>query len=150
MRSIDRSRRVDAICAAQSWKRISIRDSVNCQSRGQNQKNHWIHWFLTNILWFSTKRCLQPSYFGCPEINYERLFSRIISRGFNQISSSWVSGTCVWLFIELSELIFDFLIFSFFLNEFDGKIIGNPCISWKSNVWTKKCMVSRIFSHQNH
>ena len=38
MRYIDRSRSVDAICAAQSCKRISIRDSVNCQSHEQNEK----------------------------------------------------------------------------------------------------------------
>ena len=45
MRSIDRSRSVDAICAAQSCKRISIRDSVNCQSREQNQKDQRSNWF---------------------------------------------------------------------------------------------------------
>ena len=147
MRYIDRSRRVDAICAAQSWKRISIRDSVNCQSREQNQKNQWVHWFLTNILSFSTKICLQPRYFGCPEINCDILFSRIISQGFNQISSSWVSGTCVWLFIELSEQIFDF--FSFF-NDFDAKIFEKPCISWFKQWIFKKCMNFLWFSYQNH
>ena len=59
MRSIDRARSVDAICAAQSCKRISIRDSVNCQSHEQNEKINESIDFLTNILSFSTKKCLQ-------------------------------------------------------------------------------------------
>ena len=35
---IDSARGVDAICAAGSWNRFSIRDSVNCQSREQIEK----------------------------------------------------------------------------------------------------------------
>ena len=38
MRLIDSARGVDAICAAGSWNRFSIRDSVNCQSREQIAK----------------------------------------------------------------------------------------------------------------
>ena len=63
MRSIDRSRNVDAICAAQSCKRISIRDSLNRQSHQQTEKINESIDFLSNILSFSTKKCLHtPKY----------------------------------------------------------------------------------------
>ena len=140
MRSIDRSRRVDAICAAQSCKRISIRDSVNCQSREQNEKINGSIDFLTNILSFSTKKCLQPSYFEHPRINYEKHFLRISSLGFHQIWSSFVSSTYVWLFIELSEQIFDFLFFSFFCWWFWWECHWKSMIFLFQAVWLKKCM----------
>ena len=54
---MDSSRGVDAICAAGSWNRISIRDSVNCQSREQNEKINGSIDFLTNIHWFPAKKC---------------------------------------------------------------------------------------------
>ena len=163
MRSIDRSRSVDAISAAQSWKRNceppksrfvilwTAKYSWFCEppKSRTKRKNQWVHWFLTNILSFSTKKCLQPSYFGCPKINCDKTFSRTSSWGFNLISSSCVSGTYVWLFIELSEQILIFSFFSFFW-WFWWEIIEEPCISWKTTVWTKKYMVSQTFSHQNH
>ena len=57
----------------------------------------------------------KPSYFGCPKINCEILFSRISSWVFYENFSSLVSGTYVWLFIELSE---QNLIFSCFFRFF--------------------------------
>ena len=62
MRLIDSARGVDAICGAGSWNRISIRDSVNCQSREQIEKINGSIDFLTNILSFSTKKCLQNQW----------------------------------------------------------------------------------------
>ena len=59
---MDSSRGVDAICAAESWNRISIRDSTNCQSREQIEKINGFIDFLTNILSFSTEKCLSSAH----------------------------------------------------------------------------------------
>ena len=153
MRLIDRSRRVDGICAAGSWERISIRDSVNCQNREQTEEIKASIGFLTNILSFSTKKCLQPaqpSYFGCPKINYATLFSRISSWGFYEICSFFVSGTIIWLFIELSEQILIFLFFPVFFWWFWWENRRKPMYFLVQAVWTKKFMDFLWFSQQNH
>ena len=123
---------------------------MNCQSREQTEKINGSIDFLTNILSFSTKKCLQPSYFGCRKFNYVILFLRISSCGFYRICSFFVSSTYVWLFIELSEQILFFFVFFFIFSWFWWEIIEEPCISWKTTAWTKKYMVSQRFSHQNH
>ena len=150
MRSIDAARSVDAISAAQSCKRISIRDSVNRQSREQNEKNQWVHWFLTNILSFSTKKCLQPSYFGCPKFNCDTLFSRISSWGCYRFCFFFVSGTYVWLFIELSEQILIFSFFSFFFSWFWWENHRKSMNFLVHTAWTKNYLVFQEISHQNH
>ena len=48
------------------------------------------------------------------QFNYVRLFLRIISWVCYGICSFFVSGTIIWLFIELSEQILIFSVFSFF------------------------------------
>ena len=77
MRLIDSARGVDAICAAGSWNRFSIRDSVNCQSREQIEKINGSIGFLTNILTFSTKKCLQAAgqaVLGCKNLIVSNFF----------------------------------------------------------------------------
>ena len=71
MRLIDRSRKVDAICAAGSWERISIRDYVNCQSREQTAKINGSIDFLTNIPSFSAEKCLR----GLPGSDSEKMWT---------------------------------------------------------------------------
>ena len=125
---------------------------MNCQSREQNEKINWSIDFLINILSFSTKKCLQPaqpSYFGCPKINYATLFSRISSWGFYEICSFFVSGTSVWLFIELSEQILIFLCFFVFFWWFWWENHWRIMYFLVHTAWIKKCMGFQGLSHQN-
>ena len=69
MRLIDRSRRVDAICAAGSWKRFSIRDSVNCQSREQNEK---INHSMDPLIFWPISQAFQPKNVSKPKKNHEK------------------------------------------------------------------------------
>ena len=148
MRSIDRSRSVDAICAAQSYQRISIRDSVNCQSCEQNEKingsiDFWpdtddtVSYDVSANIW--------------EQFNCVTLFLRISSWVCYRFCFFFVSGTIIWLFIELSEqiLIF-FCFFSRFFSWFWRENHRNPIYFLVYTAWTKNYMVFQEISHQNH
>ena len=153
MHSINRARSVDAISVAQSYERISIRDSVNCQSHEQNEKITGSIDCLTNILSFSTKKCLQwPkwSYFGCPKINCVTLFLRISSWVCYRFCFFFVSGTIIWLFIELSEQILIFSFFFRFFSWFWRENYRNSIYFLVYTVWTENCMIFPGNSRQNH
>ena len=92
----------------------------------------------------------KPSYFGCPKINCEILFSRISSWVFYENFSSLVSGTYVWLFIELSEQNLIFSVFFVFIWWFWWEGPWEPMHFLIQAVWTKKYMILQWFSHQNH
>ena len=106
MRSIDRSRSVDAICAAQSYQRISIRDSVNCQSREQTEKINASIDFLTNILRFSTRKCPAAK---CRKINVSYLFYFPSKKYLHVRIQFFGSGILIQFFRELSEQILVFV-----------------------------------------
>ena len=144
MRGINRSRRVDAICAARSWKRLSIHDSVNCQSLEQNEKINGSIDFLSNILLCPPRKCPRRK---CRQINVNYFFYTNTKYFLHPRHPFLLSGITITFFIELSKRIWIFVIFRFFSWKLHREERYFSLLPEKSRKWVKSAQKSTISDH---